>query len=108
MSGVANNQVPKLPSGAVDMTPLAAHNWLDGSPVLFVGPDATVHHKVALAWSLVSELETMAEAACSSGVHLELAQSLCAILWERSTALKALLETLGWETSGRAALREQP
>lgn len=104
MSRATTQKMPPLPDGAVDMTPIAVSNWLDDSPVLLVRPDASVHQKVALAWSMAAELETMAEAARDADE--DLVRSLCSILWQRSTSLKVLLETLGLQTADRRGMVE--
>lgn len=97
-----SKRVSAKPSGgasAIDLTPCAVDNWMQGGPVVLVSPEATTHQKAALAWGMAKEAETIAEAAryARSSDH---SADLCSLLWERLTVLSRLLGELGRETAG--------
>ncbi|WP_374258993.1 hypothetical protein [Aquabacterium sp.] len=84
---------------AIDLTPCAVDNWMQGGPVVLVSPEATTHQKAALAWGMAKEAETIAEAARYARSS-EQSADLCSLLWERLTVLGRLLGELGRETAG--------
>lgn len=89
-------------SGAVDLTPGGVDNWGETAPILSLRPDATLHQKVALAWSMSSELETIAEAAMAARNDSHLMSALSGIVWERVSLLTRVLDAIGDQTAGLA------
>lgn len=83
---------------ATDLTPCAVGNWLQGGAVVLLSPAATLHQKVALAWGMATEAETLVESARYAR-STEHAKALQDILWERLTVLSRLLGELGRETA---------
>ena len=90
-------------AGAVDLTPLSAGNWrTDGAPVLVVNQAATIHQRIALAWGMSQELETLAELAIGAPVQTP---ALCDVLHEKAVLLQVLLYDLAGQTSDLDAKR---
>lgn len=90
---------PGSDAPATDLTPCAVGNWLQGGAVVMLSPEATLHQKVALAWSMAKEAATMAEAAVSVG-DSDQAKNLSALVLERLEVLTRLLGDLGKQTAG--------
>lgn len=86
--------------GAVDLTPGGVDNWGQGAPIVFMNPQATLHQKVALAWSMSTEIERIAEAAMGAANDEHLVRSLSGIVWERLSHLNLVLAELGRQTAG--------
>ena len=84
---------------ATDLTPCAVGNWLQGGAVVLLSPAATLHQKVALAWGMAKEAETMAAAAVSVGDSGQ-SKDLSALVLERLEVLARLLGDLGKQTAG--------
>lgn len=86
--------------GEVDLTPCGVDNWCQGAPIVFISHQATLHQKVALAWSMSAEIEVIAEAAVGAAMDEHLGRSLSGIVWERIGHLRLLLDELGRVTAG--------
>jgi hypothetical protein len=82
---------------SIDVTPCAATNWrMDGGPILIVNPDATMHQKLSLAWSMSQELEAIAELGIGSSNQ---GQSICDLLHDKSMILAGYLYELAASTA---------
>lgn len=99
-----SNQIKAVEAGsggAVDLTPLSAANWrTDGGPVLVVNQAATIHQRIALAWGMSQELETLAELAVGAPVQTT---ALCDVLHEKAVLLQVLLYDLAAQTADQDA-----
>ena len=87
---------------AVDLTPPAVSNWISQAPsspaVLVVNPEASLHQRVALTWSLAYDLMGLAGLARAARDTDEQVDCL-PVIEERLTQLVALLEDLGSRTA---------
>lgn len=90
---------PGSDAAATDLTPCAVGNWLQGGAVVLLSPAATLHQKVALAWGMAKEAETMAAAAVSVGDSGQ-SKDLSVLVLERLEVLARLLGDMGKQTAG--------
>lgn len=90
---------PSSAAPAIDLTPCAVDNWMHGGAVVMLSPEATLHQKVALAWGMATEAETLVEAARYARTA-EHAKALQDLLWGRLEVLVRLLGDVGQETAG--------
>lgn len=103
MSGAA---VPGQAAGVVDLTPDRVDNWLsmtrtrltEREPVLCINQTATLHHRVALAWSMATELRSIVEVGAMLQDGAVTQDYMCA-LQTRLESIERLLESIGGQTA---------
>lgn len=91
------------PGKNLDMTPWTALNWAHRCPpkvpTLLVNPEATLHDRVALAYSMVGELCALAEGVSKDISGDNVPSAVVSIMSERLGKLDALLTDIGNRTS---------